>query len=304
MITENDFLLANGVNVWKLVDESHPLKLYVGKDEKGRFSFEYVGLFTYNKNVKSSKLIEINQCKTFSKHKSIIFSLTDNSALKEFCIFCNDIVESTYKLSKYTKKGYEEICNLYFTWQKMFKSQNELMSVSEIKGLIGELLFLRDNMFPKYGISIALSSWAGPEASKKDFSVNNKWYEIKAIDFGKSTVEISSLEQLDSPFDGELVVYQLEKMAIEYGGITLNKLINEIIKKITSLSDKDIFLEKLKNMGFFFSELYDNFVYDVKNKISYRVDNRFPKIIRRQMHKAIAKVAYEITLSEIISYKI
>lgn len=304
MITEKDFLLANGNNVWKLVDEFHPLKLYLGKDEKGQFSLEYIGLFTYNKNMKSSKLIEISHYKTSADEKSIILSLTDNSCLKEFCIFCNDLVDSTSRLGKYTKKGYESICNLYFTWQKMFMSQNELMSECEIKGLIGELLFLNNEMFPKIGVSASIYSWTGPEASKKDFSVGNIWYEIKAINFGKSTVEISSLEQLDSSVDGELVVYQLEKMGPKYDGITLNKLADQIINKISLLSDKEIFLDKLKKSGFSFSELYDDFVYDVKNKTRYKVDDNFPKIIKGEIHKAISKVKYEINLSDILIYKL
>lgn len=304
MITKEDFLSANALGVWKLVDEAHPLKIYVGVDENGHYALEYVGLFTYNKNVKSSKIIEINYYKTSSNEKSMVISLADNSCLKEFCFFCNDIVESTSKLSKYSKKGYESICNLYFTWQRMFKSQKDILSEHKIKGLLGELLFLKNEMFPVWGVNCSISSWSGPDYSKKDFSLGNTWFEVKTIEFGKNTVEISSIEQLESPMEGVLAVYQVERMAPEYNGVTISVIIDEIIREITSLHDKEKFLEKLHNIGFHFSEEYDDYVYDIRNLTKYKVDGSFPKISRNSLHKAIAKAAYEITLSDILIFKI
>lgn len=304
MITEVDFLSANGRNSWKLVDESHPLKLYVGIDEEGRYALEYMGSFVHNKNVKSSKLIEINHYKMSKDKRSMVLSLTDTSCLREFCIFCNDLVDSTSKLSKFSKKGYETLCNLYFTWQKMFKSHSEILSEHEIKGLIGELLFLKDEMFPLWGISNSISSWTGPDASKKDFSIENTWYEIKTIEYGKETVGISSLEQLESLVDGVLVVYQLEKMSSGFNGITLNNLINEILHMVSLLPDKQLFIDKLHKVGFSFSDVYDEYVYDKRELSKYRVNESFPKLVKNRVPQAIAKAAYEITLSEIIKYKL
>lgn len=304
MITEVDFLSANGRNSWKLVDESHPLKLYVGIDEEGRYALEYMGSFVHNKKVKSSKLIEINHYKMSKDKRSMVLSLTDTSCLREFCIFCNDLVDSTSKLSKFSKKGYETLCNLYFTWQKMFKSHSEILSEHEIKGLIGELLFLKDEMFPLWGISNSISSWTGPDASKKDFSIENTWYEIKTIEYGKKTVGISSLEQLESLVDGVLVVYQLEKMSSGFNGITLNNLINEILHMVSLLPDKQLFIDKLHKVGFSFSDVYDEYVYDKRELSKYRVNESFPKLVKNRVPQAIAKAAYEITLSEIIKYKL
>lgn len=304
MITDSDFFSAGGTNAWKLIDENHPLKLYVGKDDKGQCALEYVGVFRINKNLRSSRLIEVNHYSISSREISLTLSLTDDSCLKQFCSFCNDIVESTFKLSRNSQKGYEAICSLYFIWQTMFKSVNYIQSEKEIKGLIGELLFLKGFMIPSFGVSVAISSWTGSESSKKDFSVGNTWYEIKAISYGKPTVEISSLEQLESSVEGQLIVFQLEKMAPDYYGISLNKLISEILSQISSMSDKESFLEKLGKTGFKFSDLYDEYVYDLKERTSYNVDKEFPKIIRKDVNKAIAKVKYEIILSDINNYKL
>ena len=303
MITEVDFLSANGRNSWKLVDESHPLKLYVGIDEEGRYALEYMGSFVHNKNVKSSKLIEINHYKMSKDERSMVLSLTDTSCLREFCIFCNDLVDSTSKLSKFSKKGYETLCNLYFTWQKMFKSHSEILSEHEIKGLIGELLFLKDEMFPLWGISNSISSWTGPDASKKDFSIENTWYEIKTIDVGKPTVKITSIEQLDSSIEGTLAVFQVEKMAPSFNGINLNNLVESIITMFTSLQDKDDLISKLNKAGYFPNTDYEEYVYDVKNLTEYRVNNSFPRLKKDSIPVAVASASYELLLSELENHK-
>lgn len=302
MITENHFYNALNTNEWKLVDENHPLKIYYGKDINGRFALEFIGEFKVNKNVKSSALIDISYHKNKRNEKSMVISLIESTCLKQFCIFCNDIIESTSNLNHGTKLGYESICNLYFTWQKMFRNHSDLLSEAEIKGLIGELIFLKREMFSKVGVSDAVLCWTGPDATKKDFSIDNTWFEIKTIDFGKTTVKISSLEQLDSVNEGSLVVYQLERMAPEYHGLSLNQICNDILSCMTSLADKDLFLEKLQKVGFVFSPQYDNYVYEFRNKTIYKVDRSFPKLTHDTVQKAIEKATYELSLIELSNH--
>jgi hypothetical protein len=92
-------------------------------------------------------------------------------------------------------------------------------------GLIGEILFLRGTLKNRIGLSEALRSWTGQEMTRKDFSYNNTWTEVKTINSGKQTIRISSIEQLDSSEVGELAVFAPEKMSGSYDGIKLNSLI-------------------------------------------------------------------------------
>ena len=77
------------------------------------------------------------------------------------------------------------------------------------------------------GLENALKSWSGQELTHKDFSYGDSWYEVKTIHRGIPAVKISSIEQLESSTDGELVVFFLEKMSAAYNGVNLNKLILE-----------------------------------------------------------------------------
>lgn len=303
MITEYDFNLASGVNSWKRVGDTHPVNLYYGKDEKGRNAIEFKGKFVINRRIHSSVVIEIVHYKNADCSKSIEFSLLDNKMLRPFCDFLNTMIDATSQNSLSEQDAYNAICEVYFVLQKMFRSSSDLLSEAEIKGLIGELLFLSENLFPIMSITKAINSWSGAEKTKKDFAFDKEWFEIKTIDFGKDTVHISSIEQLDSPIKGSLFVFQVERMAEEYNGITLNRLVTNLMNMIPSISDKDILVSKLKDYNYTYHPKYDNYVYELRAKDEFVVDNKFPRISRANIPAAIAKASFDLIIVEILPFK-
>ncbi len=303
MITDYDFSLAFGANSWKRVGDMHPVDLYYGKDQKGRNAIEFAGRFDINNKIHSSVAIEITHYKNADGNKSIVFSLLDNKLLRPFCDFLNTMVDATAQLCLSNQEAYLAVCEVYFAMQKMFRTNKDTLSEAEIKGLIGELIFLHNRLFTEVGETKAINAWSGSEKTRKDFALDHNWFEVKTIDFGKDTVHISSIEQLDSPIDGVLVVYQLERMAEEYQGITLNKLVSDICNSIQSIRDKDIFLSKLEAANYSYSPKYDELVYELRTVDEYRVTTNFPRITRSIISPAIAKASFDITLSEILTYK-
>lgn len=281
------------------VSETHPLELYIGKNEKGFPTLRYNGTFQPVKVI-GNALLEIKQVKT-STYNSLVFSFASNENSSLFYNFCEDIINQTdnYK----GNDGYTEIVNRYTQWKKMFYGSTKLLTENEVIGLIGELLFLKDFTFNIYGINNGLTGWSGPEPTHKDFSFGNDWYEIKTINSFKNAVNISSLEQLDSEDEGHLVVYSLEKMSPSFNGIDLNSLVGSIMKLITLDNDKDIFIEKLKQAGYSYNEVYDNYVYNFISRQSYLVSNDFPRLKRDSIPSGIGKIQYEILLSMIEKYK-
>lgn len=89
------------------------------------------------------------------------------------------------------------------------KTRTSLLSENEIRGLLGELIFLKENMFKKYQMNRSIISWQGCEKAHKDFEINAEWYEVKTIRQNGDTVTISSIEQLDDEKDGKLVVIRI-----------------------------------------------------------------------------------------------
>ena len=236
------------------IDSVHILELHLGLDEKGRKAIELRYPFTPRK-VTGTSAIEVNQYKK-AKYNTIRFSLIDEEISGLFYKFCEDLIEQTKDL-KEESAGYQAIVNRFFQWKKMFvSSKNNFLTEPEIMGLIGEILFLRGNLAERIGLSNALLSWSGQELTHKDFSYENMWFEAKAISRGAQSVRISSLEQLESDNDGELVVHSLEKMSTAYNGITLNKLVLETRNMFSSNEDKDNFMSKVALQGYEYNNYY------------------------------------------------
>ena len=181
-------------------------------------------------------------------------------------------------------------------------SKNTFLTEPEIMGMIGEILFLRGPLADEIGLSEALKSWSGQELTHKDFSCSDKWYEVKTISRGNTTVRISSLEQLDSDKNGELIVYSLEKMSPAYNGISLNKLILETRQMFLSADDADTFLAKVAMQGYEYNNYYDEFVFEVSGLARYKVTDQFSKLTHANVPKEITKANYDLALAEIMSF--
>lgn len=281
------------------VNELHPLELYLGLNEQGQKTLRYNGTFNPVKILGNSLLV-IKQVRT-SLGYSILFSFNSKENLTLFYKLCEDIINQTENCS--AQNGYVEIVNRYNLWKKLFYGRKDTLSEEEIQGLIGELLFLRDTIIRTYGTTAGLNSWSGPEPTHKDFSNKNDWFEIKSISNNKSSVVISSVEQLEADVEGKLIIFHMEKMSPEFKGCSLNALATEIMTSLALDTDRDLLADKLAEAGYGFNEVYDNFVYNVVKVETYRVAEDFPRIKYENLPRGIIKVKYEIELSSIEKFR-
>ena len=283
------------------VGENPNISLYIGKDDKGNYAFDFSGVYVPVK-ISPSDVIIVEQ----GKHNNIYtlrFSLNNPELLEYFCTFCQDLLDST-ATAKNDDDAYNILSARYFSWKKLFRPNSAKMSDSEIMGLIGELLFLHDYMIPQWGIEKSLDSWMGPEKTHKDYSTESFWYEIKAVSAGKESIRISSIEQLDGDDEGYLAVYCLEKMSPSFSGIKLNGLVQNLMTKMGTLSNRETFMSKLSLYNYDFSPEYDNFVYTNVGFSMFRVLEGFPRLCRKNIPNAINKIQYDLFLSELEEYKL
>ena len=292
----------SNANYFSRIDNTHVLELHVGLDEKGRKAIEFRGVFTPRK-VSGTSAIEVNQYKK-PQYNTIRFSLCDEEISGLFYKFCEDLVEQTRE-TKERAEGYTAIVNRYFQWKKMFvSSKGNLLTEPEIMGLIGELLYLKGTLAERIGLYNALKSWSGQELTHKDFSFDETWVEVKTVKSGGQTVKISSLEQLDSEFDGELAVYSLEKMSMAYNGISLNKLIIQVRDMFAIGEERDQFLASVALQGYEYHDVYDEYVYEISAYRRYLVSVGFPRITVKDVPLAIKKASYEVSLTDLAAFEI
>lgn len=290
-------------NYFSRVDNQHILNLHIGLDNEARKCIELRTKKFIARRITGTNVIDVGQYKN-STYYSIRFSLIDDEMCGLFYKFCDDLIEETRSL-KQEEEGYQAVVDRYLQWKRMFvASKKNLLTETQIMGLIGEILFLRGNLADRIGLSNALKSWSGQELTHKDFSYEDTWFESKAISRSSMAVKISSLEQLDSDVAGELVVYALEKMSEAYNGITLNKLVFDTMNLFVKLEEKDDFLTKVSLQGYEYNTYYDSFVYEISSFHRYLVNDDFPRLTRKEVNKAISSASYVITLSEIVPFEI
>lgn len=288
---------------FKRIDAIHPLDIYIGHNEKGNKTLIIVE-FGQIEEVESTRMIDVSFTKRTDNKLSLAFSLLDDAMKDMFYSFCEDIVESSKNIEK--EKAIQFIIRRWKDWINLFKNPyTTILTENEIRGLIGELIFLNEFMFEKYGIEKGLNSWIGSSKAHKDFEIEDTWYEVKTIRENALTVKIHSLEQLDSKNLGNLILIRLEpsnKSINEY--IDLNGYVEKIKNKLINDKQKMLFLEKVKEIGYFYTEEYDKYTYRLKKIERYLVNSEFPKITKRELRDEIVRVTYDIKIDRIRSFKI
>lgn len=279
------------------VDATHPLDIFLGLSDEGYKTLFVISKYEFE-NVKSSKGIIVNQYKK-NNENILTFKLNDKAIEDLFYIFCSDIIESTRHSQKVN--GNSAIINRYLKWKELFAKQKlKILSESEIKGLMGELLFLNKFMIPTYGEDKAMNSWLGPMGADQDYVVDTTWYEVKSINSGAKGIEISSIEQLDIDKDGKLVVVELNKTApVASNSLNLNALIENILSNLNSLKAKEKFEEILFNFGYIKDEDYDNYCFEMKRMKTYLVNKNFPRVRKNVIPNEVISLKYELSTAEI-----
>ena len=289
-------------NGFLLADISHVLNWNIGLDDDGNKALKLRGAFNLQ-TISGTKFMNVRQYSN-GEQQTILFSLLDNELDDQFFYFVDDLIESTRNCQT-DSQGYNCTIENYLRWKKMFQNKpKELLSETQIMGLIAEVLFLKRVLIPKYGTTIAVHSWSGQKLTHKDFSLDDTWYEIKAVSMSKNEVHISSLEQLNSNKPGELVIFKLEKMSSEYDGIKLNNLILDTADSILETTVREDFLGEVSRQGFALNERYDDYVYRVSDPNHYTVNDDFPKLIPDGTCTEITKAEYWLSIPQLEKYRV
>lgn len=278
-------------------NEKHPIDIFVGYDEDGRASL-IVKEKSCIRNIRSTKYIEATITKNANNDMYLNFTLLDNSMYSIFLRFCEDLITSSKEIIK--NKVIQFMINRWYNWINIFKNRrSELLSTKEITGLIGELLFL-EKLMKQIDIKDAIDSWNGPSKSSKDFECMETWYEIKTRSRVSQEIIINSIDQLDSPIKGYLVVNSIEQTSsINKLGINLNKLVNRILDEIQNYEDRMKFIDKLSKAGYIEQEEYDEFNYKILKTDIYSVEEDFPRMREIDLSEGIVGVSYKIIIEMI-----
>src|SRR5699024_2619045 len=229
----------------------------------------------------------------------IVLSLQKQVDADIFESFCTALIRALSKV-KAPNIALEVVFAHLNRWKLFLAGNKTLMSPHRIRGLYAELTFLNE-LIDVYDDQVAIDSWLGPEMSQHDFSFYNIDIEIKALSgTERNSVEISSEDQLFSLNEKlYLRLYMLGKQPDTSVGISLNQLVNNINKKLSSTDVSDSYLQKLNEYGYYPDVEYDKSIFTVRKINSYIVEESFPRIIKHNLPDGISRVKYHINLEKI-----
>lgn len=279
----------------------HPLNLQIGYYSSAYKSFIVMDTGIVP-DIPSTFAVRVVNTQLLNGSWILEFQLVHHSFEEEFLRLCWDMIEATEKSIIPLK----DMISRYLSWQKFLQySINGIMSFQKQKGLLGELIFLRE-CIENIGYESAVFSWSGPDGSDQDFLFENSWAEIKSVALASEKVSISSLQQLEQEVDGILVVNILEKSTPGEGRISLPDLVDELRNGMAENPNVlDRFEMKLFKYGYRdddTSEYKKNYFRFIEQRV-YSVDEKFPKLIRSNVVSEIVSCKYEISLSSIEKYR-
>lgn len=297
------FMALKDADSYQRVEISYPIAWYIGLDGNNRYSL-FAITDTQPPIVSSTKMINVFIGNRRDGKYGITFSLNEKRHLELFVHFCEDLISYSSNITS-PKSAADYICSRYIQWQKAFKkTDGKILSFEQIKGLVGELYFLKMKMMPEYGAEKAIESWSGIDATDQDFVCEDTWYEIKSTVSGSPSVKISSVEQLDADRMGHLVVIRLDKTSeADTSKLTLNNMVELVVESIPVKVLQDRLQSRLLAYGYYYDKAYDRIGFKYNGMTMYRVDKSFPCLRKSQIPVSVQNVKYELSLAAIDTFK-
>lgn len=298
------FGTINHLDAYQRVNSTHLLDLYAGIDEMARWTLLLISEYPPLK-ASSSRMIQVKSGRRPDKKWSLSFSLIDDSYRDMFVLFCEDIVNSSACIAN-KEKATRFVGKRYKEWREMLANgRGNVLSPEEIKGLLGEMYFLKEYLSVKYGAEKAALSWTGPRRLPQDYIIDDTWYEVKTVASSRTEVGISSVEQLDCTKAGELAVIRADKTSVtNTNALNLNGLYSALLALLDD-GTKERFSTMLLQYGYYPRPEYEDeeYTFEVKTVTRYAVTSDFPCIRRANIPESITEVKYSLALAAIDSFR-
>ena len=284
-----------------LVDHSHPLKLYLNVNEENNKEL----LVPVSSPVTSFHPTEAIGVKNYRNGSAYFFAveLKLEKLTKEFVCLCFDLIESSRNRAT-ASEARETFFETFKKWYSLWTAaKGNLLSIQEIRGLMGELKYILDEIISGVSETRLIDAWTTHKDASRDFVFDNTWDEIKTVKTSGDYITISSLEQLEHDSDGRLIVYRLDKVDTKTDDTyTLNGLVEELKDKLGIQAEAEL-CRKLLIKGYVYDDAYDAFVFRFTKKSIYSVNETFPRIGRDSVPSAVFAARYDLLLSLIEDWR-
>jgi hypothetical protein len=283
--------------VFRRVDEQHPLELYAGLDGEGN-SVLLLVTASEPKDIPTYGTLEITASQRADGNWALVFRVLKADLDANFTALCQDLIDASRDCRI---DPAEFLFRRLARWRRLMElAKDRILPESELRGLLGELLFLKDTALPRFGGAAAVTGWVGPLAAPQDFVIGGMAVEIKVRAPGSHMVRISSLDQLDSKTDPLfLVVLTLSPAPPNVTGAftpwgLVEALRHDLEPNPATRAEFDL---RLKEAGFEEHQEYKVVWYQCTDTRRYAVGEAFPRLMASMLPAGISAAIYDVDLN-------
>lgn len=207
-----------------------------------------------------------------SRRTYAALALVDDRVRDLFGALCVEILS---RIATTPDRAAQALRRTLADWRSLLSGARRTLGPSELAGLFGELLLLREMIDIDAG---AVAFWTGHSRTAQDFHRGTIALEVKSTTSveGRRT-RIHGVGQLDGG-EGERLLLTWIRLRTDRGR-SVPDLVDEIL---SATDDEHGFLTALKDVGYLMAdrEIYSRRLFDVVEQRTYDVGPGFPRITR------------------------
>lgn len=293
----------------RLVPGSGNIPLYWAKDSEGHclFIVELEGDNThlFKENELSLHGIRVDlRLLDATRSQGLVLTLERHMDRDLFLGLCETLIERL-RLSAHRTEALALTLAHLRRWKAFLAGKKaRVLSPEEIRGLFGELHFLRllsKRLTPK----VAVEAWCGPDGGHQDFIFRNTAVETKTVSGReRSAVRISSEDQLEAACENLfLAVFRLSEMPDSRTAMSLNDVVRLVEGELRDPEALEEFWRRLSACGYADISYYDAPMFVVTAERAFWVKEGFPRLIRSELPAGLAKVNYDLRFEHIEPFR-
>jgi hypothetical protein len=289
---------------FQLLDADHPLSLYIGKAMSGEPMFLIVDA-VQPPTVRGLKSVEIEMSRRPDGRWNLLLTLRNAELSGPFGQLCEDLASASRHLVP-GQSGMELLGRRLSAWLRLLENgRGELLSASEIRGLMGELVLLEKFLASGVQPREAIAAWVGPLRADQDFQFTARAWEVKTVFPDADFVQIASESQLDASERALLLAVVTLVETFGDDGLSLNA---QVLQTRALLGDRadltELLDERLSKAGYVTHAGYDATSFRIGVIRLFRVEAGFPRLRAADLPAGVTDASYRVRLDACSPYAI
>lgn len=280
------------------VDAAHPLDIYADVQPPDR-----VGLIAVcgarPPGVRPMRALSVEQGRRGDGRWALRLALLERQLLPVFAALCRDVVACTRSGVDEARLG-QVVVQRILHWRSLLEREAAGLGEAMLRGLIGELLVLRDRLLAALGPAAAVPAWRGPLGAPQDFVLpDGRRIEVKTVGPHADRVRINGLDQLDPCGDPlTLTVVRAEAATPDARGAVSAPVLIAELRGLLAAEPEVLaaFEAALSGLGWHDHASHDAVALRVVGMEDHEVGPGFPRLMRGTVPAGVLDADYAVAL--------